>query len=56
MSNHLPTDYQSFIHTSRYARWLEEYKRREGWRETVSGNMTKVVLPKTLEEIILEEE
>jgi hypothetical protein len=29
MSNHLPTDYQAFIHTSRYARWLEEENRRE---------------------------
>ena len=24
MSNLLPTDYQSFIHKSRYARWLDE--------------------------------
>ena len=31
----LPTDYQTFIHTSRYARWLEEEKRRETWQETV---------------------
>ena len=55
MSNHLPTDYQSFIHTSRYARWLEEYKRREGWGETVSRYMTNVVVPKTRDEIILDE-
>ena len=31
----LPTDYQSFIHVSRYARWIEEYNRRETWNETV---------------------
>jgi len=32
----LPTDYQSFIATSRYARWLDDEKRREYWPETVS--------------------
>lgn len=31
----LPSDYQKFIHTSRYARWLEKEKRRETWSETV---------------------
>ena len=31
----LPSDYQKFIHTSRYARWLEKEKRRETWAETV---------------------
>ena len=31
----LPTDYQTFIHTSRYARWLDEKQRRETWQETV---------------------
>jgi len=31
----LPTDYQGFIHTSRYARWNDEEKRRETWEETV---------------------
>jgi len=31
----LPTDYQSFIHISRYARWIDEYNRRETWNETV---------------------
>ena len=36
MNNSLPTDYQSFIATSRYARWLEEEGRRETWTETVS--------------------
>lgn len=32
----LPTDYQSFIHISRYARWVEQLGRRETWEETVS--------------------
>jgi ribonucleoside-triphosphate reductase len=31
----LPSDYQKFIHTSRYARWIEKEKRRESWGETV---------------------
>ena len=31
----LPSDYQKFIHTSRYARWIEKEKRRETWEETV---------------------
>jgi len=35
MNNLLPTDYQTFIATSRYARWLEEENRRETWGETV---------------------
>ncbi|CAB4139301.1 RTPR, ribonucleoside-triphosphate reductase, adenosylcobalamin-dependent [uncultured Caudovirales phage] len=53
MSNYLPTDYQAFIHTSRYARWLEEENRRETWAETVSRYMTKVVVPKTRDEIVV---
>ena len=36
LSNYLPTDYQTFIATSRYARWLEDENRRETWSETVS--------------------
>ena len=32
----LPTDYQNFIATSRYARWLDDEGRRETWNETVS--------------------
>jgi ribonucleoside-diphosphate reductase alpha chain len=43
MNNHLPTDYQAFIHTSRYARWLEEENRRENWGETVTRYMENVV-------------
>ncbi|EFJ43138.1 hypothetical protein VOLCADRAFT_96647 [Volvox carteri f. nagariensis] len=31
----LPSDYQAFIHTSRYARWVEFKRRRETWPETV---------------------
>ena len=31
----LPTQYQQFIHLSRYSRWLSEEKRRETWSETV---------------------
>jgi ribonucleoside-triphosphate reductase (thioredoxin) len=40
------TDYMSFIHTSRYARWLDTEKRRETWEETVDRYMTNVVAPK----------
>ena len=32
----LPTDYQNFIATSRYARWLDDEQRRETWEETVN--------------------
>ena len=35
MSNHLPTQYQEYIHLSRYSRWLPEEGRRETWTETV---------------------
>lgn len=31
----LPTQLQSYIHTSRYARWLDKENRRETWDETV---------------------
>ena len=43
MNNYLPTDYQSFIHTSRYARWLDGNGRRETWGETVDRYMSNVV-------------
>jgi ribonucleoside-diphosphate reductase alpha chain len=43
--NYLPTDYQKFIHTSRYAKWLEEEGRREAWSETVGRYMDNIVLP-----------
>jgi ribonucleoside-diphosphate reductase alpha chain len=45
MDNYLPTDYQSFIHKSRYARWLDEEGRREAWDETVDRYMNNVVEP-----------
>ncbi len=58
--NYLPTDYQKFIHTSRYARWLDEEGRRESWAETVSRYMANIVSPnideftaKDIEESIL---
>ena len=35
MNNLLPTDYQSFIHKSRYARWVQDDGKRESWDETV---------------------
>jgi ribonucleoside-triphosphate reductase (thioredoxin) len=47
MNNYLPTDYQAFIHTSRYARWLEDEGRRESWTETVERYMTNLIDGKT---------
>ena len=44
-NNYLPTDYQAFIHTSRYARWLEDENRRETWPETVRRYMENIVKP-----------
>ena len=35
MKIELPTNYQQFIHLSRYARWNEAEGRRETWEETV---------------------
>lgn len=35
-NNYLPTEFQQFIHKSRYARWLPEENRRETWTETVA--------------------
>jgi ribonucleoside-triphosphate reductase (thioredoxin) len=43
MSNYLPTDYQTFIATSRYARWLDDKKRRENWGETVQRYIDNIV-------------
>ena len=43
MNNYLPTDYQAFIHTSRYARWLEDAQRRETWAETVGRYIGNIV-------------
>jgi len=33
--NYLPTQYQQYIHLSRYSRWDYDKKRRETWKETV---------------------
>lgn len=35
MAHQLPTDYQTYIYASRYARFLEDKGRREFWDETV---------------------
>lgn len=43
MNNYLPTDYQTFIATSRYARWLEDKQRRETWPETVERYIENIV-------------
>ena len=42
MSNHLPTDYQSFIHKSRYAKYFDGYG-RESWEDTVTRYATNVI-------------
>ena len=52
-NNYGMTDYMAFIHTSRYARWLDDQNRRETWGETVSRYLTKVVVPKTRDEIVV---
>jgi ribonucleoside-diphosphate reductase alpha chain len=39
------SEYQNFIHTSRYARWLEEEGRRETWAETVDRYVDNIVKP-----------
>lgn len=52
-NNQLPTDYQAFIHTSRYARWLDDKNRRESWGETVGRFIENVVVPKTRDEIVV---
>ena len=45
-NNILPTDYQSFIALSRYAKWLDKEGRRETFSETVDRYMENVVSPK----------
>ena len=44
MQNYLPTDYQSFIHKSRYAKYFD-IGGRESWDETVTRYMDNVVEP-----------
>ena len=39
----LPTNYQSFIHMSRYSRWMEEEGRRETWEETIDRYLSFMV-------------
>jgi len=43
--NYLPTSYQSFIHKSRYSRWLPDENRREEFHETVERFMENLVDP-----------
>ena len=42
MNNYLPTDYQAFIHTSRYAKYFDG-KGRESWSETVDRYIENVI-------------
>ena len=42
MNNHLPTDYQAFIHKSRYAKY-HEGQGRESWDDTVTRFSTNVI-------------
>ena len=49
MNNYLPTDYQAFIHKSRYAKYFDG-KGRESWPETVSRYISNVVHTKVDEE------
>ena len=42
MNNYLPTDYQAFIHTSRYAKYFDG-KGREAWPETVDRYIDNVI-------------
>ena len=44
MSNQLPTDYQAFIHKSRYAKYFDS-KGRESYSETVARYMDNIVRP-----------
>ena len=53
MNNYLPTDYQSFIHASRYARWIEGENRRESWAETVSRFTSNVVADKISDDSVI---
>lgn len=45
MTNPFKTPYQEVIFKSRYARWIEEEKRREDWLETVERYINNVVRP-----------
>ena len=56
MNNYLPTDYQNFIHKSRYAKYFDG-KGRESWPETVGRFIDNIVRTKVDKETsdILEE-
>ena len=45
MSNHLPTDYQAFIHKSRYAKYHEGFG-RESWDDTVTRFSVNIIRDK----------
>ena len=47
LTNYLPSDYQTFIATSRYARWLDDEGRRETWGETVGRFIDNIVRHQT---------
>lgn len=49
MSNILPTDYQSFIHQSRYAKYIDG-KGRESWTDTVVRYIDNIVRPVVTDE------
>jgi ribonucleoside-triphosphate reductase (thioredoxin) len=49
MSNLLPTDYQAFIHQSRYAKYVDG-KGRESWTETVVRYVDNIVRPVVTDE------
>ena len=49
MNNYLPTDYQAFIHKSRYAKYFDG-KGRESWPETVNRYISNVVHTKVDEQ------
>ena len=49
VTNYLPSDYQTFIATSRYARWLDDEGRRETWGETVGRFIANIVRPSDLD-------
>ena len=44
MDNYLPTDYQSFIHKSRYAKYFDKTG-RESWGDTVERYINNVIRP-----------
>ena len=51
-NNILPTDYQSFIALSRYAKWLDKEGRRETFSETVDRYVDNVVLKKVKDDTL----